>query len=198
MASAVIPMGLILASTSRYRRELLERLGVPFRAVAPNVDEHAAWQPEWTPEELATNLAKLKAEAVAARFPDDVVIGSDQVAECRGQVLGKPGTRAAAVAQLTLMADTTHTLWTAVAFAANGRTTSHINRTQLTMRRLSRAEIERYVEADNPLDCAGSYKLESRGIALFTAIETTDHTAITGLPLMAVTTLLREHGFSVP
>lgn len=190
-------MELILASTSRYRRELLERLGIPFRCVSPGVDEAAVRRPEWTPEELATNLARMKAEAVASLFPNAMVIGSDQVAECAGQILGKPDTRAGAIAQLSLLAGKTHTLWTAVAIAGNGSVSSHMNATRLTMRDLTNAEIEHYVDSDQPLDCAGSYKFESRGIALFHSIETTDPTAIIGLPLMAVTSYLRARDISV-
>jgi septum formation protein len=191
-------MGVILASTSSYRRQLLERLGVPFHAVAPNVDEPAERRPEWSPEELAAGLARLKAADVANRFPDDLIIGSDQIAECDGQVLGKPGSRDGAITQVSFLAGKTHTLWTGVAFLVNGQVTSHMNCTRLKMRPLQRAEIERYVDADQPWDCAGSYKLESRGITLFESIETTDHTAIIGLPLIAVTDFLRQHGFAVP
>lgn len=191
-------MELILASTSRYRRELLERLGIPFRCVSPGVDEAAVRRSEWTPEELAANLARMKAEAVASIFPNAMVIGSDQVAEFDGLVLGKPGTRAAAIAQLSLLSGKTHTLWTAVTIAGNGPVSSHMNATRLAMRHLTDAEIERYVDADQPLDCAGSYKFESRGIALFHSIETTDPTAIIGLPLMTVTGYLRLMDFPVP
>ncbi|HET6425978.1 MAG TPA: Maf family protein [Planctomycetaceae bacterium] len=191
-------MELILASTSPYRRQLLERLGLPFRCVAPGVDEEAVRQPAWIPEEVALHLARLKAEAVASRLPDAFVIGSDQVAECAGQVLGKPGHRMGAMAQLSLLAGKPHYLWTAVAFATAGEVSVQLNCTRLTMRSLTATEIERYLDADQPWDCAGSYKLESRGIALFESIETDDSTAIIGLPLIAVTTALRGHGFTVP
>ncbi len=191
-------MELILASTSKYRAQLLERLGVPFRGVAPGVDEEAARRPEWSPQELATELARLKAESVATRFPEAVVIGSDQVAECRGEILGKPETRDRAILQLERLAGNVHTLWTAVTMASPAGMLTHRDRTQLHMRALSREEIERYVDYDQPLDCAGSYNIESRGIALFDAITTEDHTAITGLPLIFVTTALRQLGFTVP
>ncbi len=191
-------MGLILASTSKYRAELLQRLGVSFQTVAPDVDEQAARRPEWSPAEVASELARMKAGSVAQRFPEDVIIGSDQVAECHGEILGKPGSRAAAIRQLEKLAGRDHTLWTAVAVIAPKGTMTHRDRTQLQMRSLSRAEIERYVDYDQPLDCAGSYKLESRGITLFEAIITNDHTAITGLPLIFVTTALRQCGFPVP
>lgn len=191
-------MELILASTSPYRQQLLHRLGVPFRSVAPQVDEVAARQPMWTPQELPTNLASLKALDVANHFPAAFVIGSDQVAECEGQVLGKPGDRTGAIRQLTFLSGKTHTLWTAVACAVEGELLTHLDCTRLTLRTLTPSEIERYVDAEAPWDCAGSYKFESRGISLLEAVETTDPTAIIGLPLMAVTTLLRKHRFTVP
>lgn len=191
-------MGLILASTSKYRAELLERLGVPFRSIAPDIDEHAARRPEWSPQQLATELARLKADAVAQRYPEDVIIGSDQVAECHGEVLGKPGSRQRAIAQLQQLSGRVHTLWTAVAIISPAGITAHLDRTQLQMRRLASEELTRYIDADQPLDCAGSYKIESRGIILFDQITTEDHTAITGLPLMFVTTALRNCGFAVP
>jgi len=145
-------MGLILASTSKYRSQLLERLGVPFQSIAPDVDEHAARRPEWSPQELATELARLKVESVAQRFPDDVIIGSDQVAECDGEVLDKPGTQERAIFQLRQLSGRVHTLWTAVAIMSPAGQISHWDRTQLQMRTLSRAEIERYIEHDQPLD----------------------------------------------
>lgn len=191
-------MELILASTSPYRQQLLHRLGVPFRSVAPQVDEVAARRPEWTPQEMATNLASLKALDVANHFPAAFVIGSDQVAECEGQVLGKPGDRTGAIRQLTFLSGKTHTLWTAVACAVEGELLTHLDRTRLTMRPLTTSEIERYVDSESPWDCAGSYKFESRGITLFDAVETTDPTSIIGLPLMTVTTLLRMKGFAIP
>lgn len=191
-------MGLILASTSKYRAQLLERLGVSFQSVAPDVDEHAARKPEWSPQKVATELARLKADSVAQRFPNDVIIGSDQVAERDGVVLGKPGTKAAAVTQLQRLAGRTHILWTAVVIVSPYGVATHLDRTALRMRGLSREEIERYVDYDQPLDCAGSYKIESRGIVLFEEIVTEDQTAITGLPLLFVTTTLRQLGFTLP
>lgn len=191
-------MELILASTSKYRAALLERLGIPFRGVAPGVDEDTVRSSDWSPQEVATNLARMKAEAVATRFPEVVVIGSDQVAECQGQILGKPETRENAIAQLQQLAGRAHTLWTAVAILSPRGHVFHTDRTQLRMRSLSRDEITRYVEHDQPLDCAGSYKIETRGIVLFDSITTEDHTAITGLPLIFVTTALRQLGFVLP
>jgi len=191
-------MELILASTSVYRQQLLHRLGVPFRCIAPEVDEAASRQSQWTPEELARQLARMKAMAVACRFPQALVIGSDQVAECDGLVLGKPGHRDGAIRQLQALSGKTHMLWTAVTFAVADEIHIHIDCTRLTMRALTVDEIERYVDADEPWDCAGSYKFESRGIGLFDAVKTADPTAIIGLPLITVTTMLRQYAFAVP
>jgi septum formation protein len=191
---------LILASTSPYRRTLLERLGLPFRCVAPGVDEAAFKQEITDPAALALRLAVTKAEAVATRFPDSVVIGSDQLAAIDGDILGKPGSPSAAVAQLERLAGRTHGLVTAVCVLrhSDGLCRTHTDRTRLTMRPLSHDELTRYVALDDPTDCAGSYKIESAGVALFERIETDDFTAITGLPLIALARLLRDFGISMP
>lgn len=189
---------LVLASTSRYRREQLERLGLSFRAVAPPCDEEALKGTGIPPYELATTLARGKAESLRGAFPDAVIIGGDQLAEIDGHVLGKPGSADAAVEQLRRLAGRTHELVTALAVAHPGGIEQHLDVTRLTMRALTRPEIERYVAADDPVDCAGAYKLESRGIALFASIESADHSAITGLPLIALTTILRRLGYPLP
>ncbi len=189
---------LLLASTSPYRRALLSRLGVPFRAVPPAVDEAAFRTGDVAPDRLAAGLARRKAAAVAERFPDAVVIGSDQVCAAGGDVLGKPGDAAGARAQLALLAGRTHRLITAVAVAHPDGVVEFADETRLSMRALRADEIERYVAADDPTDCAGSYKLEARGIALFDRIESADHTAIVGLPLIALTGVLRELGYAIP
>ena len=191
-------MDLILASTSPYRKMLIERLGVPFRCEDPGVDE-APWKGRiGDPRELAETLALVKAASVAERFPGSAVIGGDQVAACDGQVLGKPGTTERAVAQLLGMAGRPHELITALAVIAPGGARQVLDVATLTMRPLDRAAIERYVDAERPVDCAGSYKLEERGIALFERIEAADHSAITGVPLIALTSILRELGFVLP
>jgi septum formation protein len=189
---------LILASTSSYRRALLERLGLPFRGVAPNVDERALERPEWSPAEIAERLAKAKALAVLELFPDAIVIGGDQVAIGPSGILHKPETFANAETQLAELAGKSHELVTAICVASRDRVESHVDRTRLRMRSLTAEQIHRYVSADLPLDCAGSYKLESRGITLFESIESDDHTAITGMPLLALTTILRDFGFALP
>ena len=190
---------ILLASSSRYRRELLGRLLPSFDSVTPDVDEHAFHDLEPTPDSLAQRLAMEKTLAVFRRFPDAIVIGSDQLADLNGQVLGKPGTVLAAVDQLLSMSGKTHRLLTAVCIATPGKPLiSILNETRLTMRSLTPEEALRYVERDQPLDCAGSYKIESLGIALFEKIETADFTAIMGLPLIQVSQSLRELGVTIP
>ncbi len=193
-------MELILASTSPYRRGLVERLGIPLRCLAPGVDE-GRWKAEAgpiAPGELAAGLALAKATAVAANHPEAAVIGGDQLVSLDGRILGKPGTAGAAAEQLGAMAGRTHELITAIAVIHAGKTYAHANVTTLTLRPLTPEEIARYVEADSPLDSAGSYKLEARGIALFERIESDDHSAIIGVPLIALTSILREIGFMIP
>ena len=191
-------MELILASTSRYRRDLLERLGLPFQCLAPGVDELALQALEGRPRALAERLALEKCSAVSCAFPDAAIIGSDQIAVIDGSILGKPGSPAAACAQLGRLQGRTHELITALCVWTKSEIHRHTDVTRLTMRSLGKAEIGRYVEADKPLDCAGAYKFESRGITLFESVETQDPTAITGLPLIALTTLLRSLGLPVP
>ena len=187
---------LILASTSKYRRALLQQLGAPFEAVAPGVDEASVKAAGGPPRQIAELLALQKAEAVRAGRPDDVVIGSDQAAVLDGEVLDKPGTEANAVAQLRALSGRQHQLITAVAVAHPGGTERFTDVTNLIMRRLEDEEIVRYVRREQPLDCAGSYKIESRGDALFERVETRDHTAIVGLPLVRLCRTLRALGFA--
>jgi septum formation protein len=192
--------GLVLASTSAYRRSLLERLGIPFRCRAPLCDE-AALQRQSSgiePRLLAETLAVAKASSLAGEEPSSAIIGCDQLVSFEGRVFGKPGTFERAVDQLAAMSGRTHELITALVVIRGDETFRHTDVTRLQMRPLSCDAIERYVDADRPLDCAGSYKLESRGIVLFDRIESDDHSAITGLPLIALVTILRELGFAIP
>jgi septum formation protein len=191
---------LVLASTSRYRRVLIGRLGIPFRCRAPGCNETAiqAEAAEMEPRLLAEKLALAKATSLVAVEPDATIVGCDQLVSFQGRVFGKPGSADRAIAQLTAMAGHTHELITALVVVRRAVIFRHTDVTRLRLRALSRAAIERYVAADQPLDCAGSYKLESRGIALFERIESDDHTAITGLPLIALVTILRELGFAIP
>jgi septum formation protein len=189
---------LILASTSRYRRTLLERLGVQFECAAPQVDE-AALQGE-APQALAERLARQKSEAVAVAYPGAVVIGSDQVAVRGAETLGKPGSIERCIQQLSRSSGRNVEFLTAVFVldSAAGRSESHVDRTVVRFRSLTEAEIERYVSMDSPLDCAGGFKAESLGIALFERIESSDPTGLTGLPLIWLCGALRRAGIPVP
>jgi septum formation protein len=189
--------GLILASTSVYRRGLLERLGLPFSTARPEVDETPLVGE--APDALAVRLARAKAEAVGAQAGDAWTIGSDQVAELDGWPLGKPGTPANAIAQLRAMSGREVRFLTALCLAGpDGRRLEVLDVTTVRFRTLGDDEIARYVERERPLDCAGSFKCEGLGIALFDAIDNRDPTALVGLPLIATARLLREAGFAVP
>lgn len=185
---------LILASTSRYRRELLQRLRLPFEVRAPDVDEVP--QPGESPEPLALRLALAKAQAVAARRPEAVVIGSDQVADLDGTPIGKPGTHERARAQLQRMSGQAVRFHTAVAVAcaATGFAQGRLVTVRVRFRELGVDEIEHYLRAEQPYDCAGAAKCETLGIALLQAIESDDPTALVGLPLIRTCELLRLAG----
>ena len=190
---------LVLASTSRYRKELLARLGIEFTSEAPGVDEDVVKNDSrLLPQQVAELLAEQKARAVANCFPKAVVIGSDQLAQLGTAILGKPETEAGACAQLKRLAGHTHELVTAVCVIHPGGVERHTDMAKLTMRHLDDAAIARYVAADRPLDCAGSYKLESSGIALFERIGCDDHTAIVGLPLIWLAGVLSRVGYRIP
>ena len=189
-------VALVLASTSRYRRELLARLRLPFEVARPDVDESAL--PAETPETLAMRLAAAKARAVSATRPDAWVIGSDQVADLGGVALGKPGARAAAIAQLQAMSGRAVIFRTAVCVARGEVALAALDTTVVRFRTLSLDEVKRYVDAEQPFDCAGSFKSEGFGITLFEAIESRDPTALVGLPLIATAGLLRQAGYALP
>ncbi len=188
------PPVLILASTSRYRRELLERLRLPFEVESPQVDETA--QPGETPAALARRLALAKAQAVAERRPGAVVIGSEQVADLDGQPIGKPGTHERAVAQLRAMSGRSVVFQTAVAVVRRetGFAQCALAPVTVRFRELSDAEIEHYLRTEQPYDCAGSAKSEALGIALLSRLESDDPTALVGLPLIRTCELLRRAG----
>ena len=185
---------LILGSTSRYRRELLARLRVPFDVVSTDVDE-TPWPGE-TPKALACRLALAKAKAVGALHPHAVVIGSDQVADLNGEPLGKPGTHARAVQQLQRMRGQTVVFQTAVSVVCLTRAFEQTELAQIKVRfrDLSDADIEAYLRAEEPYDCAGSAKSEGLGIALLDAIDNDDPTALIGLPLIRTARMLRAAG----
>ena len=188
---------LVLGSTSRYRRELLERLQIPFDVVAPDVDETQL--PGEAPRALAERLALAKAHAVARAFPGAVVIGSDQVADLNGQALGKPGNHGRAVLQLRQMRGQTVVFQTAVAVVCleTGFEQRSLAAVRVRFRDLSDEEIENYLRAEQPYDCAGSAKSEGLGIALLSSIENDDPTALIGLPLIRTCTLLKAAGVTM-
>ena len=188
---------LILASTSPYRRELLQRLRLPFDVVSPEVDETPL--PGETPQSLAQRLALAKAHAVAARFPDAVVIGSDQVADLDGEPLGKPGDHARATTQLQRMRGRALIFQTAVAVVcgASGFSSHDIARVRVVFRPLSDEAIDAYLRAETPYDCAGSAKSEGLGITLLDAIDSDDPTALVGLPLIRTCRMLRAAGVTL-
>ncbi|WP_370679640.1 Maf family nucleotide pyrophosphatase [Comamonas sp. GB3 AK4-5] len=196
--SAPAARPLILGSTSRYRRELLERLRHPFTTASPEVDETP--RPGETPHDLALRLALAKAQAVAALHPEAIVIGSDQVADLHGEPLGKPGTHERAVAQLQRMRGQTMRFHTAVAVVcqATGFAQCEMAEVGVRFRALTDAEIERYLRAEQPYDCAGSAKSEGLGIALLDAIDSDDPTALIGLPLIRTCRMVRAAGLVLP
>jgi septum formation protein len=194
---SIAQRALILGSTSRYRRELLQRLRIAFDVVSPDVDETPL--PGETPHALATRLALAKAQAVAALHPNAVVIGSDQVADLNGEPLGKPGTHERAVLQLQRMRGQTVIFQTAVSVVcqASGFEQTELAQIKVRFRDLSDDEIEAYLRAEEPYDCAGSAKSEGLGIALLDAIDNDDPTALIGLPLIRTARLLRAAGIDL-
>jgi septum formation protein len=194
MPSSSFSRSLVLGSTSRYRRELLARLNVPFEVAAPEVDETPI--PGEAPVVLAQRLALAKAQAVAAKFPQAVVIGSDQVADLHGQPLGKPGTHERAVQQLRQMRGQTMIFQTALAVVCleTGFVQQDIAQVRAIFRELTDDEIENYLRAEQPYDCAGSAKSEGLGIALLERIDSDDPTALIGLPLIRTARMISAAG----
>ena len=188
---------LVLGSTSRYRRELLQRLQIPFEVAAPNVDETP--YADETPCMLALRLALAKAKAVAHAFPHAVVIGSDQVADLNGTPVGKPGTHVNAVMQLRRMRGQTVVFQTAVSVVCleSGFEQSSLLSVKVTFRDLTDNEIEIYLLTEQPYDCAGSAKSEGLGIALLASIDSDDPTALVGLPLIRTCQMLRAAGIPI-
>lgn len=189
---------IVLASTSRYRFELLSRLRVPFSTISPHVDE-AAFSGE-TPRDTALRLALAKAQVVAHQAPTSIVIGSDQVAALGTTVLGKPGNRHKAIDQLLLMQNQRVTFHTALALVAPAQNSTQVDciDTVVQFRELSRTAIEAYVDHDTPFDVAGAAKIESLGIALVQSVQSPDPTALIGLPLIRLVTMLQAVGVQVP
>lgn len=190
------PPPLLLASSSRYRREALARLGIPFQHRAPELDE-SPLEGE-SPDTQVCRLAEAKARALADGT--HLVLGSDQVAVVDGRVLGKPGTEARAREQLEGCSGRTVEFLTAVCLVGPDETRCdiHLDRTRVRFRRLDADTIARYVERERPLDCAGAFKCEGLGIALFEAVDNVDPTALVGLPLIATAAMLRDAGLDIP
>lgn len=187
---------LILASSSIYRRDLLQRLRLPFEALTPDIDETAL--PSEAPLERARRLALAKAGALATRHPDAVIIGSDQVAVCKGTMLDKPGSAQRCREQLQWLSGAAASFHTAVAVVHAGQAQQFVDITTVYLRALDAAEIERYVAAEQPFDCAGGFRCEGLGISLFTRIVSEDPSALVGLPLIGVARALRQLGFDLP
>ncbi|AGY91904.1 hypothetical protein SPICUR_04625 [Spiribacter curvatus] len=189
---------IILASSSPYRAELLRRLQIDFKPVAPAIDERR--QADEAAEAYVRRLACGKADAVAGDHPEAIIIGSDQCSECQGEILGKPGSAERAIEQLLNASGQRVTLFTAVAVhdPASGHTAVETVATHVQFRRLGRSAIERYVNTDQPLDCAGAFRAEGLGISLFESIQTDDPNALIGLPLIALNRLLGRIGVIRP
>lgn len=191
------PSRLVLASSSPYRQELLAKLGLPFAAASPAIDEAA--RPGESPTQLSLRLAEEKARALAGRFPAHLIIGSDQVAMLEGVQLGKPGDAARAASQLRAAAGKAVEFFTSVCVldSASGQALTDMDRTVAHFRPLSGRQIERYVEKDQPFDCAGGFKSERLGIALLERLETEDPNALVGLPLIRLVRLLEKSGLDI-
>lgn len=189
---------LVLASSSRYRHDLLSRLRLPFETVSPDIDESP--QPGETPLALVQRLSREKAEALQERFPQHLIIGSDQVALCQKEMLTKPGTVERARAQLQHQSGHTVEFLTGLCLL-NSATKTHrsdVAITRVRFRTLSADEIQRYVDLEKPLECAGSFRCESLGISLFESIESDDPSALIGLPLIRLAGMLRAEGINLP
>jgi len=187
---------IVLASTSPYRRELLHKLGLDFTAKSPICDEDAYKAQIKEPLQLAQSLARLKAESLATS--ENCVIGGDQVAALGLKILDKPGTFEKACEQLTEMQGKTHHLFTAICVIYQGTAHQILDVTEIEMRSLSRRQIEAYVKKDQPLDCAGAYKIEKSGLTLIKKLKSEDFSAIQGVPLIQLTALLDQLGYEVP
>ena len=191
-------MNLILASESPYRKELLERLNLSFSCVPAHINEESVWEKSLSPLEVSIELAKMKALKVFTANKNSIIIGSDQVI-CQGQkIFGKPKTPDNAVAQLIELQKAPHELITSVCILSKDKEVTFSNKTTLTIRKdLTKNDFIKYIEKDVPLNCAGSYKVESMGIALFDSIETTDFTSIVGLPLIDLAKQLKQFNVSI-
>lgn len=191
------PQAILLASSSRYRQHLLKKIIPAFESAAPQVDESP--KANETAKQLAVRLGLAKAHALQTDYPDHLIIASDQVASCNALILGKPGNRDAAIQQLVHCNAQQVTFYTSVIVlnAQNGEVRQHLDQTQVYFRQLSLAQITHYIDREQPYDCAGSFKAEALGIALFEKIESSDPNALIGLPLIALVTLLASFGYTI-
>jgi len=198
MNTESLPARLILASSSKYRKMLLQRFGTPFVCASPDIDETAA--DNESPSDLVGRLALQKAEAISEQHPQSIVIGSDQMAVFDGQMVGKPGTHHAATKQLSSFSGQVVEFLTAVSVVCrqSGFSEQYTDRTRVCFRTLQDEEIDRYLEQEEPYDCAGAFKAESLGIVLFERIISEDPTALIGLPLIRTAAMLRRAGLPLP
>jgi septum formation protein len=198
MNTESLPEKLILASSSKYRKMLLQRFGIPFACQSPEIDESPL--PGESPHALVTRLATQKAEIVSAKNPQAVVIGSDQMAVFNGQIVGKPGSYEAALEQLTGFSGQLVEFLTAVSVQSHHIQfrEQHTDSTRVRFRTLEQEEIERYLQKEKPFDCAGAFKAESLGVVLFESISSEDPTALVGLPLIRTAAMLRRAGLRLP
>ena len=189
---------LVLASTSPFRRALLEKLGIPFETLSPEVDESR--HPDESPQALVTRLSEAKARAGAPAYPDALIIGSDQVAVCHDEILGKPGSHEKATRQLAQLSGQRVDFLTGLCLfdSANGHLRVDLVDYAVTFRKLTPAQIDRYLRAEQPYNCAGSFKSEALGISLFEAMHGDDPNALIGLPLIRLVTWLNETGINIP
>jgi septum formation protein len=191
-------MKIILASTSRYRIEQLKQFGLDFTSIAPAMDEDSFKNQKMTPKNLSRFLALKKAESLMSAHPNDIIIGADQLVNLKGQILGKPKTRENALKMLTAMSGKTHELITSLCVLAHGKKHMATVTAKIKMRSLKKDEVLRYISLDNPLDCAGSYKLEMSGLSLVKSLRVSDPSSLTGLPLLSLMKLLLKIGEPLP
>lgn len=187
----------VLASTSQYRKKLLEQIGLKVKCIAPECDENQFKNSDAPPKELAKKLSELKLNSVKENYPNEVIIAGDQIAALGSEILSKPGNIKNATKQLLKLSGKVHKLFTAISVSHQSKTVTILNETTLHMRELTESQIHNYLTIDTPFDCAGSYKIEQMGITLFSKIESNDHTAIIGVPLMELVSLLDEFGINL-
>ncbi|MCB0415537.1 MAG: septum formation protein Maf [Bdellovibrionales bacterium] len=188
-------MKILLASSSPYRKLQLENLGLQFDQASPLFDEESLKNTGLAPQELVQLLAVKKAESLKTQYPDHIIIGSDQLLEFKGKIYGKPGSPDKALEQLRLLSGKTHSLMTSICALYKNEVKIHTDITQLQLKPLNKTQIHKYIELDNPLDCAGSYKIESKGLLLMQSIQSEDFSSIQGLPILKLFSFLDEFNY---